>query len=820
MFRNYLISALRNLARNRLYAAINIIGLAAGFAAALLLALFVRHELTYDRWIPDHQQIYQVLSTYAWAHNGEPREGTGSWRNVAKSLSADYPEVEVAARMSGRATTVSRGSVRDIEHEVVWVDPEFFAVFSFPVVAGDLRRALEHPDGIVLTRRLVRKYFHSDDPIGQTVLLDGEYPMQVRAVIEDLPSNSMFGEMQGFMSGRAAFSRLTTLDARTIRDDDLPFGFMVETFLRLKPGASIDRLQNTTAEFIAKHIPRRITGSFDIRYRLITSSHLDPPTAPPHIFATIYAAGAIGLLLVLVAAINFVNLTTARASRRAVEVGVRKASGAQRPDLMAQFVGESVVYTTLGMGLAIALVYATLPSMERFLVRSMPFGGLHDPTLLVGIATVVLVVGVLAGIYPGLVLSAFRPATVLKGQPADAGGNGIIRGALSLLQFAVFIALIVATTVVYRQIRFGMNESLRFNKDQVLNIEDACRPSFKAAVEALPGVRITACSWNTIDALSSGWPTPVSLNGKAANTLQAEPIDFGFLEVYGLQPRAGRFFRRDVSTDEASSDSATNPNVVINDAAVRALGFTSRQAAVGQSINWQRMLAERRIAIAAPPSQIIGVVDDFALDGTQTKVLPTLYYADRRMSLPGGGEGFVDAQMLNVKLEGRRIPETLRALDRLWTTLGGPLPIRRSFIDQRLEVLYLDLTRQAQLFACFSGVALVIGILGLFGLSAFIAERRTKEIGIRKAMGASKKDILRLLLWQFAKPVLWANILAWPAAYLLTRRWLEGFVHHVDLQPWMFFAASGIALAIAVVTVIGHTLLVVRAKPVTALRYE
>jgi putative ABC transport system permease protein len=826
MFRNYLAAALRNLVRNRLYAAINIVGLAVGFAAALFAALFVRDELTYERWIPRYERVFHLTTTYAPMRGIQAREEFGTFRTLAAALKLDFPEVETAARLAlQRDVTLHRGDRQGVEPTLQWADPDIFKVLAFPAVAGDLAAALTHPDGVVLTRSAARQYFSMDAPIGEGLEVDGHL-MQVMAVIEDWPSNTAF-TTRVFASGLAPFSRLAIADAQAYTIDMEPYMMTNQvTYVRLKAGASFKAVDQGLRAFVDRHVPRDLLGEATLHLRPLASLHLNPLFAPPTragLLAAIYGIAGMGALIILAASINFINLMTARASRRAVEVAVRKATGAERRQLIVQFIGEAMGYMAVGMIAGLLLVESLLPAFRGFLGRRIEFNLFHDPVLGLGILGVALSVGVLSGFYPAFVLSGFHPATVLKGSAIRAGASGAIRQGLVVLQFAILIGLAIATGVIYQQTSFAMNESLRFEKGQALFVASGCMPTLKSEIQALPGVQAAACSWG-YPGYSGYIAAAAAPNHTGASDIGVTPVDFDYFETFGLTPSAGRFFDRTRSTDEAAPGSSSNPTVVINQAAMRELGFASPQAAIGKNILWQRMLASRQAVDSMPllPSEIIGVVDDFSMS-VQRSTQAQLYYADMRMSAPAHGDGydFAFPQMLNVRLTGQDVPETLAAIDRLGRQLGHPQrPIKRLFVDQRLEEVYRDMSRQARFFASFCGVAMLIAGLGLFALAAFTAEQRTKEIGVRKAMGAGKADILRLLVWEFAKPVLWANALAWPAAYLVMRRWLEGFAYHIDLEARIFIAASVLALLIAVLTVAGHALLVARTEPASALRYE
>jgi putative ABC transport system permease protein len=544
--------------------------------------------------------------------------------------------------------------------------------------------------------------------------------------------------------------------------------------------------------------------------------------------AAVYSALWIALLIVAIAGINFVNLTTARATRRAVEVGVRKASGAERRNLIVQFIGESMIYAALAMALAILFAQLLLPSFNGFLQRTIVFDFTHDPRLVGAVFMVVGAVGVLAGAYPALVLARFSPAAVLKGSLTGGLRSGRGRQVLVALQFMVLVVLALVSTTITRQAHYAMNAALRFDKDQMLVIRTAlnvpntlpCDSALATAVRALPGVRGAACASSEPLLKIEAQEIHTDVTGPGGATLKADEmlVDFGYFELFGIRPLAGRGFSRDFSGDIGLQDATAPPSVVINESLSRALGFPTPQSAIGQTVRWYPFLPVTAASIAAfngktalplSPSQIVGVVPEFALVSARQALKPTIFSVS-----PTG------YTVLNVKLQGSQVPETLAAIDRLWKQLGPPRPIDRSFLDQQIEDMYRDVTRLGDAMAAFAGVAVFIACLGLFGLATFAAESRTKEIGVRKALGASRADVLRLVLWEFNKPVLWASLIAWPVAYFIMRRWLEGFAERVDVGLWMFPLASAIALMFAILTVSGHALLVARAQPVTALRYE
>ncbi|HWY94443.1 MAG TPA: ABC transporter permease [Steroidobacteraceae bacterium] len=804
MFRNYLTAAVRNLARNRLYAGINIAGLAVGFAAAILIGLFVRDEFSYDSFIPGHHRVFRVSTNRIVPGRG-PMFVPVVPPDLAAWMKLDFPGVQSAARLASEQVGLRHGDFEASE-DIAWADPDLFEVLPLQVFAGNLRTALERPDAIVLTRQMARKYFGRDNPIGETIEINRQHSMRVTAVLMDLPSNTHL-DARIFASGRAAYSRLAVLDAMPGPAVQKPWNTL--TYVRLSPAASIDELAHALPDFIDRHMQfpgaYKVSAAIQLTLIPINAIHLYGPGST----TADYALAAIGALTVLLASLNFVNLTTARATRRAIEVGVRKASGASRTDLVIQFIGESMIYVALSMVLALALVEVSMPYFNAFLGRTILFEYWRSPDLAISIVGAVLLVGTLAGAYPAVVLSAFPPAWVLRSRSGGPSGSQGLRQALVILQFAILIGLTVSTGILYRQTHFATHDSLRFDKDQVLLIRGSCPKAFKDEVRALSGVRSASCSF--LAPLLNPVVIPTRLHNGQSLSIHESAIDVGFLELYGFKPLAGRFFSAAHEEDVPPEDSKLplGLTVVINETARRQLGYASPGDAIGQSVplNMLRSLDENQVD--ARPAEIIGVVTDFPMGSIREPIGPTVFYVQPNLF-----------QLMSVKLSGRQIPETLASIDLLWKRLGGSRPVSRFFFDQQVEDTYRDMIRQQQLMTALESVALFIACLGLFGIAAFSSERRTKEIGIRKVMGAETRDIMRMLLWQFSRPVLYGSLIAWPVAAYIMNRWLQSFAYHVPLAPWLFVATTVLTLIIALITVSAHCWPVARAKPAAALRYE
>ena len=825
MFGNYLSAALGNLIRNKLHAAINLFGLALGLATTILIGLYVRDEVTFERFLPDYQQVYRYESVVR-GNEDKPFTYPGTPHSLAPMLPESFPEIEALTRVMGGNYGVRHGDVEAVEHTSS-VDPSFFKVLGFPLIEGEPDTALSSPDSIAISRAMALKYFGTVNALGMTLELDRKTTVRVDGVFEDLPSNTNLYGTKFLLSGLVQASELA-------RADKLPplhpgdFSTDSNTYVKLKPGSSLSDINARMAQFMNGHFPEigpdaKPRGAF---LAPIASVHLHGRElgefSAASDLSTVYAISATGILVLLVAGINFVNLVTARATRRALEVGVRKAAGATRQQLIGQFMGESIAYSFAALLLAVALVELVLPGFNGFLDRTISFDYWRDPLLMLGLPGLALAIGLLAGFYPAIVLSSFRPAAVLKGAIA-AQGSGTLRQVLVILQYSISIALLIATAVIYRQTNFATDGSLHFDKDMIVAVSlggvggkfnDSGRWVFDpATVErmhdrfaALPGIKAVADSWVIPDANSASNTNYHVLDRLGSGVIIAGQVyqGFGFFELYGIKPLAGRTFSRDHGEDVVPEDAKIEGTAIINESAVRAFGFGTPQAAIGKELGVE--IDENGTTQAR---RIVGVVPDFPLSTIRSAIPPNVFTVQPDWS-----------SFLNVKLSGDHVPETLAAIDQIWRDMVPDRPISRQFIDDRIEHLYRDITRQGQVFSGFALVAVLIACLGLFGLAAFTAERRTKEIGIRKAMGASTADILKLLIWEFAKPVLLANAIAWPLAYVAMSHWLEGFAYRISLDPLLFVGAGIVALAIASGTTLYHALQVARSRPVMALRYE
>jgi putative ABC transport system permease protein len=838
MLRNYLVTALRNLMRNRLYAGITILGLAVAFTAAILIGQFVRNELTYDHWIPGYERVYKIDNTLVQPGQPPSTADIGP-PALAGQIRAALPGAETIVRLEQAFPSIKArpGDAGANDNVFAWADPDIFKALPLPVLAGNLDTALQQPDTVVITHAAARKYFHRDLPIGDTLLVETTtppppgsgplaqgaqawHPMRVTAVLKDLPSNTNL-VAQVFASSRSAYSELALFDARPPNYG----GGDVFTYVRLKPGASPADLQR--ALDLATQPETALLARFSAGSKWLFSpiplgdAHLTPVNRTVVVPSrtgsrtVAYGMAGVGALIVLVAAINFVTLMTARAARRGVEVGVRKATGAQRTDLMAQFIGEALLQVALAAVIAVALAEALIKPFDAFIQRDVPLDFVYDPALLATVVAVAVIVGLLASVYPAVVLSSFRPAAVLKGGPIRSGGSPAARAGLVVIQFAILVCLIATTVTIYRQTQFALAQGLGATDSKLLFVALApCNSPFQNEARKLSGVTSTACSSYSALNMPGGLQlTAVQLGGSRKTTFAMGPVEFGFFELFGVRPLAGRTFQRDHGEDGVLADpmTAAMPTVIINQTAMHALGFTDPNAAIGKLLNWARGRPGSGPSNGPPPmapSRIVGVVPDMPMT-VRNAADPTFYFVSPAQS------SFVD-----IRMTGQDVPGTLKAIRDTWNRTNPGQPFNSLWLSQFRLGQYFDLTVQGTTVAICAGLAVLIACLGLFALSAFTTERRTKEIGVRKAMGADTRDVVLLLLWQFTVPVLVATAVAVPLGFLAMTWWLRGFVYHAPLSVWIFVVAAAAAVAIAWLTVSWQSYAVARAKPAGALRYE
>ncbi|HWT11725.1 MAG TPA: ABC transporter permease [Allosphingosinicella sp.] len=801
MARDIVAAALKSLMSNRFYALLNIAGLATGLAAAILLLLYVRDEATWDRMFP--ADVYRVSSAITMP-GGETVVFDGTDYALAQGLRLDVPEIAAVARMMPQDWTVRRGDFESNE-TVYWADSTLFSVLPMAAIAGDPATGLDEPNSIVLTQSMARKYFGEDAPLGRTLQLNRDRLMRVTAVIRDLPSNTHLAA-RIFASGNTPFSNLAIMDAQT----GFHFDGTTYTYFRLKPGASLGAVRRALPGLVVSRLQIPRDNPFGISVTLTAIPVRDIHFAPaginamkaPGDRATVAAAAIIALLILACACVNFVNLATARVSGRAVEVAVRKAAGASRAALALQFVAEAVLQVAAAMVLALAAVELLLPSFNAFLQREIVFAYWRPGMLGLLLASVVAV-GLLAGAWPALVLSALRPAVALRGGPSGFD-RGRLRRFLVVVQFAILCGLVISTAIIWSQTRFAAQSASRLSGRQIVLVAAPCTDSLRNGLAGLPGIVGVACSQPTM--ISTDREVEMmETSPSAIHSLDTLSVAPGFLEAYGLAPLAGRLFAEEQPGDVVAPPAEGEPQevrIVINGTAVRTLGLRDPAAAIGLRLQASAARGMRFFTV-------IGVVPDFPTGSVRVPVASTAYFVDPSRF-----------GMLSVRLRPGGMREGMARIRELWVATGQEGLPKMLPLEQYAEGLYRDIEREGVILALAAAIALLIACIGLFGMASFMAEQRTKEIGIRKVLGATTGQVAGLLLWQFTRPVLWANLVAWPVVWWLMRRWLAGFSAQVPLEPWLFVAGGAFTLAVTLATVGGQAFLVARRSPVTALRYE
>ena len=807
---HYVETALRSARRSRLHAGVCLIGLIVGISSALLIGIYIVDELSYDRWIPGHEQVVQLtMGGVGQRTLGAAPSDVGQW------VQSDFPNLEGVTRLFKESVVLARNGERFAE-VVTWADASFFDVLPLPVIAGDRATALARPDGIVLTRAVASKLFGKIDVIGELVELNS-HPMTVSAILENLPSNTHL-DIDVLAPSHAPFSSAAEQDRNPL-DYFGGKAWLAVTYARLPSTLSAAEFRRAMPAMLDRRTapgsPRAVSERYEMTVRPIADVHLSSglPDATGIDGRPIYVLAAVAALIVIAASINFVNLMTARAAARAVEVGVRKSLGATRRDLVVQFMMEAWLYVGLATIVSLALIAAfLLPALNTFLLRSVELSSLMNPVIASGLILFVGCVALLAGAYPSIVLSRFPAVTVIRTRTLR--GGGFVREALIVAQFSILIALLVGTAIINRQVTFAIDEALGEYSDPVLMLSPTpCAAALKNELRALQEVEAVACA-GQLPQWGIGTATPMRRrDGEYRGGIYYTSVDFGFFELYGMNLVAGRFFAEGMASDSAPIDNqwSWREAVVLNESAVKVLELASPAEAIGEVLAWRRLFRSPSTFTPMHDVEVIGVVEDFQTGRlTESGVRPAAFYVD-------AGQ----ATVLSVKLSGYDVAATRAAIGDVWQRFGDPRPIDNfGFFDDTIEYMYLDLTRQQRMFAIFAAVAVFIAFLGLLGLLVHTTERRTKEVAVRRILGGKRLDIIALLLWQFTRPIVLAVAIAWPVAYFAAGAWLEEFARRVELNALSFLLPSLATLSLALVVVVAHACVILRRRPVSALRYE
>lgn len=807
MLENYFKTALRSLLKQKSYTIINIIGLSTGLAAAIFIFLFVLHEKSYDKFHKKGERIYRMLLN---GKLGEMELGPSAYtpNPMAFTMLEEFPEIEQATRIrTVGERMVKYGKSSFIESGFLYVDSTFFDVFTFPLLQGDPKTALKAPKSLVLTTEMATKYFKNENPLGKTLKINSDTTIYtITGVVNSPPENSSI-----------QFDFLASISTFESSRDNTWVSNNVGTFIVIGDKSHAPQLIKKFPELVNKYVGPQIKqflhvtmdefynagNKYEYLMQPFLGIHLDNSVShdlrASNDIRYLYIFSFIAVFILIIASINFMNLATAKSATRAKEVGVRKVVGSHRKQLIFQFITESVILCLISMIIALALVQIFLPyfnSITGLEIDMSNFQKWYFPIVMLLIA---LVVGILAGSYPAFFLSAFVPAKVLKGDLKSGTKNGRLRGALVIFQFAISVIILIGTFIIYNQINHLINKDLGFNKEQLLVINRAYSlngkmKSFKDEILKKP--EITKATY------SSAYPGRFNSNngfqmeGETRDKtylLWVVHTDEDFADTYQFKIKEGRFYE-----DERASDSIA---VLINEKSLSQFGISEP-------------LTKRFIRPSDDGTTFylntIGIVKDFHFQSLREEIRPTMF-------LKGQDDNFL---FLTLKIRPENMTKTIKSVENMWREFTNNQPFEYNFVDERFARLYSEERRTAKLSAIFSGLAIIIACLGLFGLVSFIAQQRTKEIGIRKTLGASVPQIITLLSKEIVSLIVIASAIGWGVSYWLMRKWLENYAYHIEQNILIYLSASLILFIIAMLTISFQALKVATTNPAEALQYE
>ena len=808
MLTNYLKIAWRSIRKQQGFTFINIFGLAVGLACCMLIMLYVLDELSYDRYNEKADRIYRVQADIKFG--GNDMHFAVSPDPIGPTLKKDYPQVEQFVRLHQRGTWLVKrtGESTNLrEDNITFADSALFDVFTLPLVSGDPKRALTEPNTVVISESAAKRHFGNQNPMGQTMVFNNNRIFKVSGVMRDMPQNAHF-HSDFFL---------------TMLSDDYGWGQWLSnnhhTYLLLKPGTDPTVFTKNFDTVIEKYIGPQVmqmTGSTMDKFRKagntlgywlipLTDIHLHSKQqvelAPNGDIQYVYIFSAVALFILLIACINFMNLATARSANRAKEVGVRKVMGSERQQLIGQFMTESLLTTVLAMGLALSFVAIALPGFNAIAAKELSIRQLVSPYQLPLLIALPIVVGLLAGSYPAFFLSSFKPISVLKGKINMNFKSAGLRSGLVVFQFMMSIVLIVGTIIVYRQITYIQTKNVGFNRDQVLTVNDVYAidkqaETFRQEVLRLPGV---------VSGSVSGYlPTPSNRSDNAffpegqadmnkGINMQNWGVDYDYVKTMGMQLIQGRGFSREFGSDSTG--------ILVNEAAVKILGVKNP---IGKRI-WKFDDDQGK---TRKTYTIIGVVKNFHFESLRRNI-----GALSMVLSPNSGAA-------SFRLSSTDVPALMKQIEAKWKQLAPGQPFSYQFMDDSFDDMYRAEQRIGTIALTFAALAILIACLGLFGLAAFMAEQRTKEIGVRKVLGASVTSIIGLLSKDFLKLVLIAILIASPLAWYAMNQWLKDFAYKIDIEWWMFALAGILAVGIALLTVSFQSIKAALMNPVKSLRSE
>lgn len=813
MFKNYIITGLRNILKHKFYALINILGLTIAITSALFIVLYIVDEMSYEDFHSEAENIYRIGLK---AQLGDQKINVfSSPPPLGQAMAEDIPEVESACRLWAWDDVIIRYEDHAFtEDHFYLVDSNFFEIFTFELVKGDKQTVFQDPESIVLTETLAKKYFGEEEPLGKMLIVaNHKQAMKVTGVAKDPPHNT-----------NIQFNLLLPIYSQQhMRTNTRWLNNFLRTFFKVYPGSDMTRVQEKLNEMVITNVGPELEqamgvnieqfkdqdeGEYGFTFQPIQDVHLNSDLQhemePTSDMKYLYIFGAIGIFILLIGSINFMNLSTARSAGRSREVGMRKTFGSLRHQLIFQFLIESVIYTIVAAVLSIILFVVLLPEFNFLSAKSIQYEAVLAPWMITGLVFIVFIVGILAGSYPAFYLSKFGITQVFQGKVAKGMKDGAIRGGLVVLQFTISIFMIICTTVVYKQLIFTQNKDLGYNKDKVIAIFNANRlennkKGFKTDLLTNHGIQAVSFASNPIPGV--GNTNVFRKDGSDEDHMLAQYwSDYDQLDVYQFELIAGRFFSRDFPSDSSA--------VILNESAANAFG-------------WENPIGENVLQLhqdGFETLKVVGVVKDFHFESLRDEIRPMIINFVSDNTAGGGGDMRANLATLRFKFEDHR--EAIDVITEAWKKYSNGEPIEFVFIDQTLDDMYRTEQRTGQLFSIFTIIAIFIASLGLFALASFTAEQRTKEIGIRKAMGASGISIIRLLSMEFTKFVFIGFLLSIFPAYYFINNWLQSFAYQVEYGVGIFVISGFAGLLVALCTVAYHALKAAGINPSDALRYE
>jgi putative ABC transport system permease protein len=813
MFKSYIASGIREFFRHRLHTTLSIAALIFGISGALLIGLFVQHQLSFDAFHPNADRIYRISSDYTFP-GSPPRRLAAIGSAVAPLMKLEFPQVEKIARLGkcqplGEGALISSGRLAYFDTGFAFAESELFEIFDFGWIAGSPATALRDPNSVVLTQSAAQRYFGSLQAVGETLRLETGSTLKVTGIVRDLPANTHF--RFSMLASLSSIPAILGPDALNDWTTDCYY-----TYTLLRQGASINEVQRRAGDFYDRRFQPNSSALMGFTAIALKEIHLttgrEGEMRPPASRMDVYAFGAVAVLLLLITCMNYVNLATTRATQRATEVAVRKALGAKRRQLVAQFLAESMLMILIALICASLLVALALPLLNSYLGESNTFAHRLDLVSLSQLGAIVLLVGVAASSYPAFYLSAFKPAKVLSGDLPGGRSGGGLRKVLVTMQFIVSIGLTVATLVVYQQMRHLREIELGFASDQVVVLSGSPLqglgtqwPVMRQQLLAHPEIRGVTASNVTPGGVYNNRVSLQADGDSQQRDLWYLQTDLGFFETYGIRLLAGRTF---AEADRLIKPGPQNPHpksgFILNETGARLLGWKPAEA-----------IGKQMTLFGAVRGTVIGVARDVLFESAHERIKPTLY-----VLWPEEKSGTRAIREAAIRLSGRNPRATLDFIDATWARFVPEQPLSRRFLSQDLEALYRQDEQQAALLASFAALAIFIAALGILGLASFSAAARTREIGIRKALGGDRSSIVRLFTWEFIRLVLVASLIACPLVYLLIQRWLTGFEYRIDIHPLVFVVGVLLTLFVAWTTVAAVAIWAAQIRPSEALRHE